>query len=263
MLGKLLKYEIKATGRIFLPFILSIFVFALITRFISAFGPQKWGAPSIISMAIYVVIMVGMFVMTFIVTIQRFYKNLLSDEGYLMFTLPTKSWQHILSKLLVSMMWMVISVLVALISILITAFDQRAVSQVIQESSTFFNQVFAQLGASAYLTTFEIILSSLVSLASSILIVYASIALGHLFRQHKIFFSFGAFILLNTLSQVLFLPLSLLPDRPSIHIASDNLVSLQSQLQAVLAIAIICTCLLSAAYFAITNLILSKHLNLE
>lgn len=263
MLGKLLKYEIKATGRIFLPFILSVFVFALITRFISAFGPQKWGTPSIISMAIYIIIMVGMFVMTFIVTIQRFYKNLLSDEGYLMFTLPTKSWQHIFSKLLVSMMWMVISVLVALLSILIIAFDQRAVSQVIQESSTFFTQVFAQLGASVYLLTFEIILITLVSLASGILIVYASIAIGHLFRQHKMLFSFGAFIALNTLSQILFILLSLIPGKTSIHISSNDFASLQSEVQIVLALGILSTGLLSAIYFAITNYILSKHLNLE
>jgi hypothetical protein len=56
--------------------------------------------------------------MTLIVLIQRFYKNLLGDEGYLMFTLPVQSWSHILSKLAVSMLWTVVSGGVALCSIL-------------------------------------------------------------------------------------------------------------------------------------------------
>src|SRR5680860_1037839 len=97
MLSKLLKYEIKATGRIFLPLFLALLIFAGITRFISAVGPEKWATPAILSMIIYIIIMVGMFVMTFLMMIQRFYKNLLSDEGYLMLTLPTKPWKHITS----------------------------------------------------------------------------------------------------------------------------------------------------------------------
>lgn len=263
MLSKLLKYEIKATARVFLPFILSLLVFAGITRFISALGPQKWDTPAIISMAIYIIIMVGMFVMTFIVTIQRFYKNLLSDEGYLMFTLPTRPWKHIASKLLVSMMWMVTSVLVAIISILIIAFDQSAFSQMIMESSSFFDQVFQQFGASIYLLTIEIIAISLISLASGILIVYASITIGHLFRQHKTLASFGAFIVLNTLTQIIFMLISLIPGNTQIHISTSDFVALQSEIQLVLGFGIISTGLLGVGYFAITNLILSKHLNLE
>ena len=39
---------------------------------------------------------------TCVVTIQRFYKGLLGQEGYLMFTLPVKNWQLVFSKALVS-----------------------------------------------------------------------------------------------------------------------------------------------------------------
>lgn len=42
--------------------------------------------------------MVALFVLTMIVIIQRFYKGLLCDEGYLMFTLPVKPWQLIATK---------------------------------------------------------------------------------------------------------------------------------------------------------------------
>lgn len=264
MLSKLFKYEIKATGRIFLPFVLSVLVFAGINRFIFAISPPTLDTPAVISMAIYIVIMVAMFVMTFIVMIQRFYRNLLSDEGYLMFTLPTKAWQHIASKFLVSMLWMVISVFIAMISILIITLDKKALSQIVDGLTTILNQVFQLLGASVYLLTFEIFIITLLSLASGILIVYASIAIGHLFRQHKTWASFGAFIVLNTLSQILFIPISLIPGIDHIQISSfTDFVALQSQIQLVLVYGIISSGLLCVAYFAITNLILSKHLNLE
>ena len=90
MLSKLLKYELKATGRIFLPLFLALLLFAGINRF--TLSPDEFDAPAMISMIMYIIIMVGMFVMTFIMMIQRFYKNLLSDEGYLMLTLPVKPW---------------------------------------------------------------------------------------------------------------------------------------------------------------------------
>ena len=266
MLNKLLKYEIKATGRIFLPFFLSLLVFAGINKFISSFGFQKWDTPAIISMVIYIMIMVGMFVMTFIVMIQRFYRNLLSDEGYLMFTLPTRPWKHIASKLLVSMMWMVTSVIVAMISILIIAFDKRAITEITKGFATFSNQLFEQLGASVYLLALEIIVGILISLASGILIVYASIAIGHLFSQHKTLASFGTFIILNTFTQILFMLISLTPGiayLSNIHISSNDFVAVQSVIQLVIVYGISFTGLLSVAYFAVTNIILSKRLNLE
>lgn len=266
MLGKLLKYEIKATGRIFLPIFLALLMFAGITRFISAFGPEGWDSPAVISMIIYIIIMVGMFVMTFIMMIQRFYKNLLSDEGYLMLTLPVKPWKHVVSKLLVSMLWIVASGIAALISILIIALKKGDLTRIAVDFARFYHQVYDYLGASIYLLSFEIILGLLIALASGILIVYASIAIGHLFSQHKTLASFGAFIALNTLSQILFTIISLTPGInyfSNLHISSNDLIGMQPVIQLVIACGIIFTGLLCAAYFAITNFILSKRLNLE
>ncbi len=263
MLIKLLKYEIKATGRIFLPLFLALLVFAGITKLISTLGPEKWHTPAMISMAIYVVIMVGMFVMTFVMMIQRFYKNLLSDEGYLMFTLPVKSWKHILCKLLVSMLWMVASGTVALISILIIAGN---ITKIIGEFPTFYHQVFERFGPSAYLWSFELIIGLLVSLASAILIIYASIAIGHLFSQHKILASFGAFIVLNTFSQILFMLFSLIPGNvffSNIHVTFNNIISVKPVIELGIAYGIVISGLICATYFAATNFILSKRLNLE
>ena len=45
--------------------------------------------------------------------VYRFYKNLMTDEGYLMFTLPVSRSQLIWSKLIVSMAWGILSAVLA------------------------------------------------------------------------------------------------------------------------------------------------------
>ena len=55
---------------------------------------------SVISMVGYVVLIISISAITLIIMVQRFYKNLLGDEGYLMFTLPVKTWQNVLNKLI-------------------------------------------------------------------------------------------------------------------------------------------------------------------
>lgn len=265
MLSKLIKYEIKATGRIFLPLFLSILVFAGINKFIFAFDLQKGNVPSIITMSIYIVLMAGLFVMTFTMIIQRFNKNLLSDEGYLMHTLPVKAWGHIISKLLVSMLWIVTSSITALISILVITYQKGSISEILKGLATAHNRIIDQLGPSAYLLTLEIVLGVLLCLASGILIVYASIAIGHLFNRHKMLASFGAFIVLNTLTHIFFKLVSLIPGiAHAYHFSLYNISSPDSvRYQLIICGGIFLLGILCAAYFTATNFILSKRLNLQ
>lgn len=204
--------------------------------------------------------------MTFTMMIQRFHKNLLTDEGYLMLTLPVKPWKHIVSKLLVSMLWIITSGIAAFISILIISLEKGDIAEITEGFATFYHLVFEQLGTSAYILSFEIILGIFISLASGILVIYTSIAIGHLFRQHKMFASFGAFIILSNLSQVLFMLISMIPGIThlfNINDASHDFIGMLPIIQLIIAYGIIFIGLLSAAYFATTNFILSKRLNLE
>lgn len=266
MLSKLLKYELKATGRIFIPLFLALLISAGITKLIFPVGSEQWATPAIISMVIYIIIMVGMFVMTFVMMIQRFHKNLLSDEGYLMHTLPVKTWKHIISKLIVSMLWMVTSGITALVSILIIALEKGDFTTLMGQLITFYHQMIEDLGASAYILTFELIVGIIIGLASIILIVYTSIAIGHLFSKHKMLASFGAFIALNTLSQIIFMLISMSPaiaNFSNIHVPSNDFIGMQPVIQLAIAYGIIYAGLLCGAFFAVTRFILSKRLNLE
>ena len=267
MLGKLLKYELKATARIFLPLYAVLLVFAAINKLISSLSAtNEFATPEVISLIIYITILVGMFIMTYVVMIQRFYKNLLRDEGYLMFTLPTTSWKHIVSKLLISMMWMVTSGIAAFVSIMIIAFDKIFFTGFWHVMTDAVGNFFRLLDASAALFILEMIIAGIVGLASTVLIIYASIAIGHLFNQHRVLVSLGAFLALNTISQILFSITGAIPGAIflPVRISSINdLQTLQPFFHFMIWYGIVLFGILSAGYFFITRYILSKRLNLE
>ena len=86
MLGKLIKYEFKATGRTFLPLYGAILLVALIQRFLGRNNKgvfEELNTLGNFTNLALVGLFIALVVITLIVTIQRFQKNLLSDEGYL------------------------------------------------------------------------------------------------------------------------------------------------------------------------------------
>ena len=89
----------------------------LLTNFDIFRGPLN--TIRILMLVAYVISIVASLAVTFILIILRFYKNLMSEEGYLMFTLPVKTSQLINSKLIVSIFWCLTSILVVISSLLI------------------------------------------------------------------------------------------------------------------------------------------------
>ena len=120
MLSKLLKYEFKATGRTYGGLYLAILAAAALLG-ISFRIPALLvhTAPIAVLMIVYMALVVAVVVMTILTIIQRFTRNLLGREGYLMHTLPVSSVQLILSKLLSSMVWVLCSILVVALSFVV------------------------------------------------------------------------------------------------------------------------------------------------
>jgi hypothetical protein len=177
-----------------------------------------------------------------------------------MFTLPTKPWMHITSKLLVSMVWMFVSGIIALFSIIIISMDKVSLGEMMRELSYAFSEIYNFLGSSFYLVVIEVIIGAFLSLASTILIIYASIALGHLFNRHRILASFGAFLALNTITQILFTIAGTVAFNVY-RIGTSH--PLESAMHSLIFLSIIFMGLITAAYFVTANIILSKKLNLE
>ena len=262
MLGKLMKYEIKATARLFLPLYAALLLFSLINRFVNPFAinePVNINLQMIlriISMTAFFILLLGTLVMTLVIMIQRFYKNLLGDEGYLMFTLPVKTWQHIISKLLVSMMWTIVSFAVAVSSIIIIA----NIGNLTNKLAEMIKAVRNFTGDTAF---FLIPVFALMGIAFYTVMIYAAIALGHLFQKHKIIASFGMFCVLYFIYQLCAVIVLIILAGPVIGAITPSWEPTQHQISVFLLSFLILSGALTAVNFAVTNTILHKRLNLE
>lgn len=197
---KLLKYEWKACARICLPLYGLVILVALVNglQMRSSFINLLHGIPTILTSMLYFGVMVAVFVVTAVILIQRFYKNLLGSEGYLMFTLPVSVSQHIFAKMLVAVVMSALSCIAAVISVLLLAGVKDAFQVVID-----FIPGIVKLDGSAVLLLLEILLWFVLAAAAGALFVYLCIALGHLAKKHRVLMAIVWYFVLTTVIQFL------------------------------------------------------------
>ena len=261
MLRKLMKYEFMAMGRIFLPLFGALFIISIINRILGQFGLT---VPSGISLAISIILMVGIFVLVFVLTIQRFWNNLLTSEGYLMMTLPVSTDRLILSKLLVASVWSIVSLIVVGISILImtmTEIDSFQFSLIIDNLR---NTPYSAFEMTVLML--QVALFLILGLFSGILLLYACMSLSMLANRHRPLLSFGAFIAITTVLQIIIAILAVIS--MSIDAFSGlgiflNALSHFAAAQLVIGIAIVSAAILCAIFYAITRYMLKNRLNLQ
>lgn len=184
MLKQLLKYEFKATKRLYFGLYLALALLSVVLGV--TFRQEHALAHStsfqnleVILMIVYVSVILAIAVLCFVNTIQRFYQNLLGREGYLMHTLPVNENQLILSKLLTSMVWVLCSGLVGIVCITgmvsIGVLDAEVLgTENWDRWMQLWGMLYGELGARFWLVTFWTILINLARLASLILCVYAA-----------------------------------------------------------------------------------------
>ena len=268
MLGKLLKYELKATSRVFIPLYIAILVVSIVNGLslnLEILNIQ--GLATIVLMCLFI----SLFVITIVVTIQRFNKNLLKDEGYLMFTLPVSSKHLILSKYLTSLIWTFLSFVVAFLSFtiifMIPTYKYFDFSYFINE----FNLLFSNMLNLNILGQFlKIILLMIISYTIFIFNVYLALSVGQLpiFNRFGNVSSFIGFLVINLLISYAQNIVSLFVNDASVNIeAIDNINyainSVTSIVSKGLNIAIVINLIIILVLFFATTYILDKKLNLE
>lgn len=268
MLGKLFKHEMRATTRMYLPLFGLLAVLTALNKLMgmlnSSNGASVYGG---IIMLAYVLSVIAIPVAVVLFTVQRFYKNLLCDEGYLMFTLPVRSEQLILSKLFSALIWCATSGLFAAVSILVTVMSKanwQALPGMLRDLAEVMR---TQLDINFWVFAFEFVLAAILSLCVWVLIVYCSMALGQQFSKNKLLASFGMYIALNVgLQIVMTAGLSLLVKLQSDYSIFDPILDgmsalamMHSTMGAGIVLALIC----AVGFFFATNALLKKRLNLE
>lgn len=136
----------------------------------------------------------ALIVATVLIILQRFYKGLLRDEGYLMHTLPVKPWQLITAKGFTAFVVVIISGIIAVISIFILIGVSISIS--ISDLGELLADIFGMYGEEPVyiLYTIEAILLVALSILKTIYKTYASMSIGQLSDNHKILISVAAYI---------------------------------------------------------------------
>lgn len=207
MLTKLLKYEYRATAIYFLPIYAAILVVSVMTYGLRILRESLHDYSSALIAqglftfsSIYALLAFGLAVTTFVVIIIRFYKNLLGNEGYLMFTLPVSVEQNILAKLIPAMTWFLGSCVLGVLTILPVFFGGYG-----ESLRFFFGTSHLPISETPKFITFLILLAvGVVSgLALTFLFYYFCMIVGQTFNSHKFLAAAGTFLLLQLIFQVL------------------------------------------------------------
>ena len=274
MLRKLMKHEFRATGRIMLPLFLILLVTAVGANF-SVRGMLDTGSRflnvlgALLVMAFVIAIM-GVCVMSMVVMVQRFYKNLLQDEGYVMMTLPVSVHQHIWSKLIVSAVWFALTLVVVCLACLIMAFDVELVQQIAAGFRELFQEIYRNLSTyyaiNGTAIVAEFLVLCFVGCCAMCLQFYAALAIGHSFPNHKMAWSVLWFFLTLFIMQFLGgMGIMLLDESWFHHLLlgwTDN-ISAMASVHLGMVTVILGEVVYGAVFYILTTYFLKKRLNLE
>lgn len=260
MLGKVLKYDIKSLNRYMFPLYAVLLGLGLMIRLLSFFEKV-----SIINIILGLMIVAFIFAITFsfvlsgIFVIKYYLENLYKIEGYLTHTLPVKKGTLLLSKVLVSLITVILTFICVVLSLII-AFYQEGL----------FSEVFKVLGENLagmpiYSFVLYMLVYGLTGYLTTILMVFASISIGFSKSSNKIvnsviwalIFYFGMeFLYLGVLGIIMGI-------NPSFIANLDNNTFMMADLLNFFTIFMVFTAFIGGIYYYISYRFMAKRLNLE
>ena len=244
MLGKLIKYDLKALAKILAPLWGVLLVMGIIFGISIRSNLEGIGNTMIVfSLVVIVAVIVAIFVVNVIIV---------QEEGYLMFTLPVTTRSLILSKVISAL---IISCGTAFV-ISLLGVEIIAISPVkLMDTATYFGNWVIKVHAGPWIGYGAII--AVVSLLSSIYHVYAAMVIGQLSNGNRFLFAFVAYAALSIIVSLIGIP------------TMESLGNMGSNLQNAfgfdsdLWIYLVENIVIIVIYHIITEVILTKKLNLE
>ena len=190
MLGKLLKHEFRATARVMWVIYAAMLALSVGSHFAIRYmdRPETYPFLRVLALLVtflWVLALIFGAVMTLVLMIQRFHKNYLTDEGYLMFTLPVSIHSMIFSKLIVAIVWTILTVLVMMLGIGMAVLDSTALQMAAEFVREIVQFTTAQITLNAAAIIIELAVIVILGIASSMMQFYAAMSLGYGFTGHK------------------------------------------------------------------------------
>lgn len=274
MLRKLLKHEFRATGRIMLP-LFGILLLVSVGANFSSRGMLNSDSSLLRTLGTIFIMLfiVGIFavgIISFVLMINRFYKNLLQDEGYVMMTLPVCVHQQIWSKLIVSTVWFAATVVVIGLSCCIMAFDIRFVGDLwhgflnLLDYAVRINHLDLVANGAAFAV--ELLLLCVLGSFGLCLRFYSAMSIGFSFPNHKGLLSVAFYIATGIALQILGgLGMALVNDSwfHRLLLGWEPQLSGAAAMHLGMWFLIVLELIYCAVFYFLTVYFLQKHLNLE
>lgn len=266
MLGKVLKYDLKRLGQSLIP----LYVITLILSIVVLGGSYLTDIHQLFTIAygtvlfFFIILLMAVGIGTFFVSIQKFYQNLLKDEGYLTNTLPVTKNTLILSKVLSSCIFMAISSIVIALSLCI-AFAKFEIWTIVPKvyELGLFRQI---MGMEEPFATIVLVIMCIISYIVQLLFFYFAIALGQRHNTNRLVYSFVYGLVLYSIQQVIsliFLGIFILVNPDVVSMLNNQVSPSVSILGVIYVGSMIISIVIGLVYYFGTVYIFKKKLNLE
>jgi len=273
MLGRLIKYELRATARIFIPVYSILIALSIIGRICQNFEGIEESFIAVMGIMLIAASFASVAIVTVVLIVKRFWDNLLGREGYLIHVLPVRSSSHILSKLITACIWQILSGIVALLAIFIL------ISGVISESianADFYSIIVLpfdsllehieenRLGWPLVGFFAKALAAGFAGMLATTLLMYLAMCIGNLAVKHRVWASIGAYVGVNILTNWLGSSISMnFALRLSTAMQGNVISSTLDTLGSVMLSILLLTVAEAIAFFFISDWLLRKRLNLK
>lgn len=267
MLGKLIKHEFKATYRTFIPIYIGLAILTgaacLFMELLHNFDQTVLVVGSGFGMIVVVLGMIFVFLSPYIFLSMRFYRTTATREAYLTFTVPADTKTILFAKFIVTYIWTVVTIVLGYFGV--------AILIAVNGNGSLWYMIRFIFDGAPELVALQLI-SFLVSFATSILQIFASVSLGQLVRDHRIIASLAFYVALYTVQQiaaVLVLLPWMLTELTTEQNAAAFSIGINSGLNtgdstsiSVYVITIVISVVFGTVFYFLSNFLLKKKLNL-
>lgn len=269
MLGKVFKHEMKSTSRLFLPLMIGFIAITILCKFAfessySVFlkNNRLLEIITAIFFVLYFIYIIALFVMTSVFIVMHFYKTMVSDQGYLTNTLPVKTSTLINAKLLAAIIWELIAGALLVLSFILFFIGHIHVNDIqdfMRDLTNLYHELFNYVNMPVLLI--EVTVTAIVGLISGPLMMYAAIALGHLFKKHRILWAVISYFVIYVVMQIIASAYFSICGYSSPSVYNSEYAA--RTVENYMLFTTIFSVAFTAGFYAITDYIFTKHLNLE
>lgn len=277
MLGKIIKYDMKAMNRFLIIIHAFLLIYAFLIRIlitgrlttstIHTFGSTYFLILGLTAAFGIILLTCAAFATSIIIAV-RFYKSTYSDEGYLTHTLPVKRGTLLLAKIIAGTIWGLIDITLIFTAVYIAA-SVPYVKDALSGNEAIIQEVFSlgsRLGTFGTIAFY--IFFMLAGTVANVVLYYACISLGQIFTGHRVFGAVAMYFIITfteSISSLLILiPLGLL-DTQTVTVGTSTTFYMSTPSQymlGMLGIALVLTIVWSVILYTITYYRLNHKVNL-